>query len=299
MGGFLLCVARRNQFYTLKFVNSAFYHHLYILMNHKQLNLFSLCLLLLWVVNAMPAFSQAAKAKFHMLKVYHLKDQSQEGRLDTYLQQAYLPALHRAGISKVGVFKPAEALESSSPDSTTQRVYVYIPLTSQDQFFTLEQTLAKDKQYAAAGKDYIDAPYNAPLYNRFEVNLIEGFTGMPGMNVPKLKAAPQERIYELRSYESATEKLYQNKVSQFNAGEIEIFDRLGFNAVFYGRVLAGCKMPNLLYMTTFENMAEREQHWKAFNEDPAWTKLRALPEYAHNVSKADIYLLHPTAYSDL
>jgi len=58
-------------------------------------------------------------------------------------------------------------------------------------------------------------------------------------------------------------------------------------------------MPNLMYMTSFENMASREQHWKDFSADPFWKKLVADPQYQHNVSHIDIIFLHPTAYSDL
>jgi hypothetical protein len=35
-------------------------------------------------------------------------------------------------------------------------------------------------------------------------------------------------------------------------GEVPLFVRLGFNAVFYGEVIVGSHMPNLMYMTTFE-----------------------------------------------
>lgn len=88
-------------------------------------------------------------------------------------------------------------------------------------------------------------------------------------------------------------------LKMFNQGdEISIFDRLGFNAVFYAEVLSGSRMPNLMYMTAFNNKADRDEHWEAFNNDPAWKKLRAMEEYQHNVSKADIILLNPTDYSD-
>ncbi|WP_161890654.1 NIPSNAP family protein [Pontibacter russatus] len=266
-------------------------------MNFKKMNLFALCLLVLWGLNVLPAYSQAKKASYHLLKVYHLEDESQEAGLDKYLEQAYLPALHRAGVKNVGVFKPAENSPANASD-TTQLVYVFIPLTSQSQFFNLDETLAKDKQYLAAGKEYINATQDKPLYSRFENILIEGFTGMPGTSVPKLKGPKKDRIYELRSYESASEKLHLNKVDMFNNGEVEIFDNLGFNAVFYGRVLAGSKMPNLMYMTTFENKEERDKHWKAFSADPTWKKMSSDPKYAKNVSKNDTYFLYPTDYSD-
>jgi hypothetical protein len=107
-------------------------------------------------------------------------------------------------------------------------------------------------------------------------------------------------VYELRSYESASEKIFRNKVQMFNAGgEIKLFDRLGFNAIFYSEVLFGPKMPNLMYMTSFANMPAREAHWKAFGADPEWKKLAALPEYQNNVSHIDITFLRPTDYSGL
>jgi hypothetical protein len=52
-------------------------------------------------------------------------------------------------------------------------------------------------------------------------------------------------------------------------------------------------------MTSFDNMASREAHWKNFSGDPFWKQLVAAPEYQHNVSHVDIVFLHPTAWSDL
>jgi hypothetical protein len=239
----------------------------------------------------------APKREFYQLKIYHLKDQAQENRLDKFLKDAYLPALHRAGVAKVGVFKPVE--DAAAKTTAEKLVYVFIPFKSSEQIFKVEQALTKDKQFATAGKDYFDAAFNNPVYQRIEVILMEAFAGMPKFIAPNLKAAPSERIYELRSYEAATEKLHENKIAMFNKGEMEIFSRLGFNAVFYGQVKAGSKMPNLLYMTSFESKALRDEKWKAFGDDPAWKKMSADPQYANNFLRADIYLLHPTAYSDI
>ena len=127
---------------------------------------------------------------------------------------------------------------------------------------------------------------------------------MPEPATPKLTGAKNERIYELRSYESASGKYATNKIRQFNYGsdegtELSIFTRLNFNPVFYGEVLFGSKMPNLMYMTSFQNKADRDEHWKAFNTDPQWLKLRALPEYQNTVSKNEQIFLYPADYSDL
>jgi hypothetical protein len=244
------------------------------------------------------AYSSAPKQEFYFIKIYQLKTKEQEEKVDKYLQAAFLPALHRMGISQVGVFKPL-----GNDTAAIRRVYVLIPIQSMKEFLQLPQQLEKDNQYLSDGKDYLDAVYNEPPYARIETVLLQAFPGMPRLQSPgeALKsAAKSDRVYELRSYEGPTEKLYQNKVQMFNQGdEIGLFKRLGFNAVFYASVLSGSHMPNLMYMTTFENMAARDQHWKAFGSDPYWKKLAAAPEYQHNVSKSEILFLHPAEYSDL
>ncbi|MGV3539908.1 MAG: NIPSNAP family protein [Rufibacter sp.] len=241
----------------------------------------------------------APKREFYQLKIYHLKDQAQEDQLDQFLKNAYLPALHRAGVNKVGVFKPADVQVPKAPPITEKLVYVFIPYQSVEQIFKVEESLLKDKSFASAGKNHLNAPFDHPPYQRLEVILMQAFAGKSTFSVPVLNAPSADRIYELRSYESATDHLHQNKVDMFNKGEIEIFDRLGFNAVFYGQVKAGNRMPNLMYMTTFENRAERDKKWKEFSADPAWQKLRVLPEYANNVQHIDILLLQPTSYSEI
>lgn len=244
-----------------------------------------------------PAWSQSGKAgrEYYQLTVYHFKNEVQEKILDNYLQQAYVPALHRIGIKKVGVFK---ALANDTASEKT--IYVLVPFKSLEMITGIPAKLNKDKQYQSAGAEYINTPYTVPPYSRVETILLQAFSLAPQLQLPGLKAEKRERVYELRSYESASEKIFRNKVQMFNeGGEIALFKRLNFNAVFYGEVIAGSKMPNLVYMTSFENMADRDAHWKSFGNDPFWKKLSAMPEYQHNVSHIDITFLRPVDYSDL
>ncbi|HWZ03805.1 MAG TPA: NIPSNAP family protein [Mucilaginibacter sp.] len=237
--------------------------------------------------------ANAAKKYYYQIKIYHLKTQSQEDRLDNYLQNAYLPVLHRLGIKNVGVFKPVTG------DTLGKRVYVLIPFRTRKQLESLSDKLSADSQYFIDGKDYINAPYNDEPYTRMETIILRAFPKMTEPAVPQLSADKADRVYELRSYESPTEAFNLNKVKMFNDGnEVALFKRLGFNAVFYAEVLAGSHMPNLMYMTTFNSKADRDKHWDTFSNDPEWKTLVALPQYQHNVSKADIIFLHPTAYSD-
>ncbi len=239
--------------------------------------------------------STAASRDYYALKVYHLKDQTQADRVEKYLKEAYLPALHKAGIKKVGVFKPiTESVE------TGLSLFVWMPLKSLEQLLYLNATIGKDVQYQAAGADYIESAYNNPPYQRIETILLKAFENMPVFSAPNYSTPPSERVYELRSYEGPTEKIFQNKVEMFNAGgEIDLFKKLDFNALFYAEVISGGIMPNLMYMTTFSDMKSHDEHWKTFGSHPDWKAISGLEKYKNNVSHITKYLLKPTDYSDL
>lgn len=215
--------------------------------------------------------------------------------MDNYLKEAYIPALHRAGIKPVGVFKPIDQDTTSD-----RRVYVLTPFNFLNQLAALPGILEKDERYRNDGASYLDAPHNQPPFESIESIILKAFSHAPRIKTPDLNVPKAQRIYELRSYESATKTLNINKVEMFNeGGEVEIFDQLGFNAVFYGNVISGSNMPNLMYMTTFEDMKSRDAHWKSFSDAPQWKELSAMDKYSNNVSHIDIYFLQPTKYSDL
>ena len=252
-------------------------------------------ILICMLQSSVNAAAKPPQREFYEIRVYHVKDAAQESTVDHYLEQAFLPALHKAGISKVGVFKPV-----GNDTAADRRIYVLIPYKRLEQFQQLPEQLFASKEHGSAGAEYLDAAYNAAPYTRMETILLQAFTAHPQLELPALTGPKKERIYELRSYEGPTEKLYRNKVQMFNKGdEVGIFKRLNFNAVFYGEVISGSHMPNLMYLTTFENKAAREAHWKSFGSDPAWKQLSAMPEYQHNVSHQDIMFLYPTEYSDI
>lgn len=235
----------------------------------------------------------AKRPAYFELKVYHLKTSQQEALIDSFLQRQYLPMLHIAGIALVGVFKPI-----GNDTATDRRVYVFTPFSSLKQWEKVEKEISP--KLVAEGGRYVNAPYDAPAYNRLETILLKSFDGMGELTAPALDAPKSERLYELRSYEGASEKLFRNKVQMFNVGgEIKLFARLGFHSLFYGEVLFGAKMPNLMYMTTFASRTARDEHWKTFSNDPEWQRLSTRPDYQHNVSHIDTAFLRPTAYSDL
>lgn len=248
---------------------------------------------LLIVFFAIKMFGETAvaqgKQEYFQIRVYHYTTLQQERTIDTYLERAFIPAAHRQGFANVGVFKPIE--------QKAERL-IYVLLTSKNllKLVNLDAQLKRDNGYLKEGESYLQAAYDNPPFDRIETILLKAFRGMPQAKLPKLSGGRHERVYELRSYEGATERLSENKIDMFNNGEIDIFEKLNFNAVFYGQVIAGNTMPNLMYMTTFNDMADRNEHWKSFG--PLYKPMHDMPEYQNNVSKNVTLLLRPVVYSD-
>jgi len=244
--------------------------------------------------NPLKAQEKKTVKDYYLIKVYHCNASEQVNAVLAYLEKAYLPAAHKMGFKPIGVFTRFD-----NDTATDKRVYVFVPSQNVASLLLLDNAIVKDANVQANGKNYLQAPYNHPPYQRIETIVLTSFKNQPFFALPKLTSQLTERIYELRSYEGSNETFYHQKVKMFNeGGEINIFKRLNFNAVFYAEVLSGCHMPDLMYMTTFNNMADRDAHWKLFGNDPDWKKLSGMPEYDHTVSTANIYLLHPAAFSD-
>ena len=234
------------------------------------------------------------KREYYQVMVYHFKTPDQKTELDAYLSNALLPALHKLRMKNVGVFTPI-----ANDTVADKKIVVIIPVKSLQDITEMPGKISKDEAYQQAGKKFIDAAYNESGFIRMEKIILYAFPDAPVLQLPKLSSPKVDRVYELRSYESPTEKLFRNKVQMFNeGGEVALFKRLNFNAIFYAEVVAGSSMPNLMYMTSFENMADRDAHWKTFSADPEWKKLSGDPIYQHNVSKADINLMKAADYSD-
>ena len=236
---------------------------------------------------------KAKQAEFIQIIVYHFANDTQVIETENYLKAAYLPALHQQKLNRIGVFKPIDF-------TADKRLFVVIPYSSFAHYVKANKQVDFDKNYLNEGDKYIKSAHNNAPFIRKEIIFLNSFSTTPFLQKPNLKGTDADKVYELRSYESATELLHQKKVKMFNeGGETEIFSRLKFNPIFYGSVIAGSKMPNLIYLTSFENMEERKSHWDAFGADDAWKKLSALPEYKNTVSKNETIFLRSTSYSDL
>lgn len=199
-------------------------------------------------------------------------------KLNDFLSSKQLPALKKAGISKVGFF--GNLIGAASP-------YV-LQVTEFKDIAQLEAT------WQSVGHEVSD-------YVRIESSLLRSFDGFPALEMPAAEAGRAARVFELRTYESNHFDSLGKKIGMFNSGEIAVFRKTGLNPVFFGETIFGTNMPNLTYMLWYDNLAAREANWKKFVTHPDWDKLKNTPglsdgEVVSNISNS---MLSPTAYSPI
>jgi hypothetical protein len=220
--------------------------------------------------------------EFYLLRRYSLKTGPQLSLTQTYFEHALIPALNRMAMQPVGAFQL-----SIGPETPTY--YLLIPAKSAESLAMLDGQLAGDAEFQKAATAFWGAPATAPAFERVESTLLSAFAGWPKLVAPKT----EKRIFQLRTYESASHASHIRKVQMFNHAEIAIFTRTGLAPVFFGDTLVGSRTPSLTYMLTFSDVAELNKNWSVFASDPAWKELSQLPgntdpEIVSNIS--NLYL---------
>ena len=240
------------------------------------------------------AETEKTAREFYELRLYHLRRGPKPKLVEDFLREAAIPAWNRIGLRPIGVFNVMVG-----PDSPT--LYVLIPHSSLESVIAAAERLGADVDYQKAGAAFLNAPATDPAYVRMESSLMVAFEGMPKLEVPPAAAEKRPRIFELRRYESHSEKANEKKIEMFNTGEIAIFRRTGLRPVFFGKTLVGAGSPNLAYMLTFGNMEAHDKNWKTFGADPEWKKLSATPGYTDGeiVSNISNMFLSPASCSQI
>lgn len=236
-----------------------------------------------------PAAEKKTTQQYYELRTYRIADEKNQQIVSDYLEHALLPALGRAGIHQVGVFKEVDAQDDHS-------LYVLIPFQSLEQLASLNDKLEADAAYHKAAEAYFALPKEAAPYSRIESRLMKAFKGMPVLEPPKGKGP---HLFELRTYESHNAKLARLKVDMFNSGEIDIMRDVQLGPVFYGEMLIGDDVPNLTYMLSGPNREEHDQHWDGFRQHPEWDRMKKMDKYKGTVSKITKWYLEPLPYSEI
>jgi hypothetical protein len=232
-------------------------------------------------------------ANYFVWRQYALRSGPQPQRMTAFLRDALVPALGRLGVKPVGVFNI-----SAGPSSPT--VHVLTPHATVDAAINLDAQLESDKAFAQGATDFLGSVPTDPVFVRQETSLLQAFSNWTHVEVPAATESQGPRLFELRIYESPNETAHRKKVDMFNKlGEVDIFRRVGIRPVFFSRTIVGPKMPNLVYLTVFDNFAAREKAWAAFGADPDWKKLNATAGFENIVSNISISFLSPTPYSQI
>ncbi len=247
------------------------------------------------LLSASEASAQEANAReYYELRLYHLRRGPKTELFDHLYRDAAIPAYHRAGVKKVGVFNVAVG-----PDSPT--MYVLLVHPSAESVALTQDRLAADQEYQKIGAPFINAPATDPSFIRAESCLMRAFQAMPNLDASRPDGSGKGRLFELRTYESHSKKANRKKIEMFEKGEIDIFRKNELHPIFFGETLIGTRLPNLTYMLAFEDQKAHDKAWAAFVADPAWQELRSRPGYADAeiVSNISNVFLRPTGYSEI
>jgi len=238
--------------------------------------------------------------ELYELRAYRLKPDAAPDPLDAYLEKAVLPALDRRGLKNVGVFGEVDIDKkagTTKPKENTP-VWVLIAHPTFESFVTVSSELNADPAVQSAGAAYLDVPKATPSFDRIDVWLYRAFQANPKMNLPEFsKARTPTRIFEMRDYESHSEKAALNKMAMFNNGEIPLMKELGMSPVFFGQGIAGPNLPHLRYITGGSDVAAHVAAWAKFGPSPVWKALSGDPQYKDNTSKNTSRFLAPRPYS--
>jgi len=236
--------------------------------------------------------AQSATRQYIELRRYHLLPGTKQRSFVAFVGDVAIPAMNRAGVGRVGAFTVVYGENAPS---------LLLVLTHQtlDSVVSLRERLASDAVYARAGTAVLDAPMSDPPFVRVESTLLRAFDAMPTLEPSAGAGAAIPRIFELRTYESHSDRAALNKLKMFNAGEVPIFRRAGLTPIFFGETVIGGKMPSLTYMLSMPDMPARDAAWSTFGQDAEWKTLSADPQYRDNVSAISDIILQPTSYSQI
>jgi len=220
----------------------------------------------------------------------HNSGEEQARRVSDYVEKGLFPALTRAGAKPVGAFSTLIGPDGPSLFTIAQ----YTSLASMQEVLT---KLAADEVYEKA-LEALGAGAGMPFVT-MESSLFQSLAILPEAIIPNEVSSRPVRIFELRTYQSQSMTARRRKAGMFDNGEIAIFQRLGMSPVFIGESIVGPRQPNITYMLSFDNLAEREARWQAFSTDPVWKRLSAPPEMkdAQIVANISNVILRPLPFS--
>jgi hypothetical protein len=216
-------------------------------------------------------------------RVYSFQYGSSAARLDRLMTDILLPLYRKMGI-EVGCYSEC----SQNMPAVYYYLFVY---PSFDSYLKANDILLQNSVFVEEMKQ--DAAANRPIFFRYDSYLCRPFEAWK-----KVTPMAGKTIFEWRKYDSANIEAGTRKVEMFNRGEIDIFLNCGVNPLCFGQIISGKDMPGLIYVTQFDDMADRDASWNKFSAHPDWQRMRAAPEWANaTIPNNKIVFLTPLPYS--
>ena len=240
------------------------------------------------------AADEPAKKEFIEVRKYTVKDAEKRAKLVEVLDKALIPALNRQGLKPVGVFVPTPNQREARFDTN---VFVVIPHKTTDSFVNLTAKLLTDAGYRRDAAPIFETTSKDPVYTDCETFLLQGFPTAPTVEVPELGP---NRVFEWRLYRSFNIERNEAKIKMFDVGgELPLFREIGLNPIFFGDVIAGNRMPALMYMIGTPSAEAHTEAWRVFGQHPKWLAMRNLPAYADTATEIERVVLTPSPGSQI
>ena len=231
---------------------------------------------------------------FTEIRKYTVENAEKRAKFVEILDNALIPALNRQGIKPVGVLIPAE--EGNEPKYALN-VFVVAQHNTMNSFVNANTRLLADKRYMKDAAPIFETNSKDPVYTDCETFLLKNFPTVPQIEVPKLGP---DRVFQWRLYRSFNIERNAAKVKMFDkGGEIPLFREVNMHPIFFGDIVAGTRMPALLYMIGFPSEEKRNAAWREFGSHPKWQEMRVDPQYADTATEIDNVVLVPSSGSQI
>jgi len=225
------------------------------------------------------------------VRKYTVKDAEKRAKFVEILDKALIPALNRQSLKPIGVFVPIAREEKYALN-----VFVVTPHRGFD-FLNGHIQLLDDTEYRKDAAPIFETTSKDPVYTDCETFLLRSFPSIPALEVPQLGP---DRVFELRLYRSFNIERNAAKIRMFDqGGELPLFREVGLQPVFFGDVVAGKRMPALLYMVGASSQEKLAELWRAFVRHPKWAEIKDLPEYADTATEIENVVLKPSPGSQI
>jgi len=212
---------------------------------------------------AISSGEKTMSSSYFELMYIHMQSGSQPQRMAKWLENRLMPICQKHGFSPMGFFN----VEVGPELPTVVVIFNYPSLTEME---ALWGKLNSDPDYAAA---VAEVEQDDPAFYRTEATLLRSTPFCPPWSTTP-DGAPSNKLYEMRIYESPSNRQLNFLHDRFAGGEIDVFHKSGIHPIFYADTVFGANLPNMAYLIPFQSADHREKAWTTFRNDPDWIKIR-------------------------